>query len=149
MKTLKSLKNVILFVLALIASAGTMAADGWKQSYEGGAYEFLTEKQDIRLLVTCNTADKGPQALSSVTLSRLSTGHRIGQFKIIVNGNTYDGPIETASRVGSENFKALMKDLRRGDANVKYAAYTVLMSKTGAAKAILPVDSKFPCQTLF
>ncbi|MES2362581.1 MAG: hypothetical protein V4646_12355 [Pseudomonadota bacterium] len=41
--------------------------------------------------------DSSPDAMSGVTLTRLSTNRDIGVFKIVANGQTYDGPIETVN----------------------------------------------------
>lgn len=77
--------------------AALAANDGWKTSYQGGRYEFFSDRQDLRLYIACPTADSSPDAMSGVTLTRLSTNRDIGVFKIVANGQTYDGPIETVN----------------------------------------------------
>lgn len=141
-------KSILALVVASFASVCTHAGEGeWKKSYVGGNYEFFSEKSDLRLYIGCPTADTSPDTMSSVFLTRLSTDRSIGIFKIIANGHTYDGPIETVSRVGSSNFKALMQDIRVNGATVKYALGTVVFSKANAAKFFPAVNDKLPCQT--
>ncbi len=143
--------SALAFISAAAVGAGAAgAADGqWKSGYQGGRFEFFADKQDLRLYIACPTADSSPDAMSRVTLTRLSTNRDIGVFKIVANGQTYDGPIETLSRVGSGNFRALMEDIRKGGATVKYALGTVAFPQANAAKFFPAVNQKFPCQTNF
>lgn len=149
MKFIKTIYAVILFVLAALAGPATAAQDNWKTSYQGGSHEFYSDNQDLRFYIACPTEDKSPDAVSSVSLNRVSTGHEIGKFQIIAGGNTYDGPFKTSSRVDSQNFRSLMTDLRKGGATIKYALGSVSFPKTAAAKFFPAVDRKFPCQTGF
>lgn len=142
------------FAFALLVAAATsgvaLAADnGWKKSYQGGRYEFFADNGDLRLYIGCPTADSSPDAMSSVRLTRLSTNRDIGQFKIVANGQIYDGPIDAESRVGSGNFRSLMDNIRKSGATVKYALGTVAFPHTNAAKFFPAVNQKFPCQTGF
>jgi hypothetical protein len=142
-------KSVFAFALlvATATSGVALAADNWKKSFYGGRYEFFADNGDLRLYISCPTADSSPDAMSSVRLTRLSTNRDIGVFKLVANGHTYDGPIETASVVGSGNFKDLMKNIRTNGATVKYALGNVSFNKDGAAKFFPAVNNSFPCQT--
>lgn len=146
-------KSVFAFALLLAAMATSNVAlavgKGWQKSYQGGRYEFFADNDDLRLYIACPTADSSPDAFSSVTLRRLSTERDIGVFKIVANGQTYDGPIETVSRVGSNNFRHLMDNIRKNGASVKYALGTVSFPQANAAKFFPAVNDKFPCQTNF
>ena len=149
MKTLKMAKNIILFVIAIVVTSSCMAAGTWTKSYQAGTYEFMVEKQDLRLLVTCQTANNNPDTMSTISLYRMSTGKTIGKFQIVANGNTYNGPVDSESRAGANNFKGLMADLRKGDSVVNYALGSVTMPKEGASRVIPVAGDKFPCQTSF
>ena len=150
MKYPKAIVAIILFILAALAGTA-QAADTWKTSWAGGAYEYYSDQKDMRLYVACPTEDTSPDRFSSIILMRNSTGNQISKFQIIANGNTYDGPITTVSTVGSKNFRSLMEDMRKGGATVKYAmgTETVLYPKANAAKFFPAPGRKFPCQTNF
>lgn len=142
-----SLKSISAFAAAMVMT-GAASAD-WKSGYGQGNLEYFSDKQDLRLYIACPTKETGTDKTATVSLTRLSTGHDIQKFTVTVNGHTYDGPMESDSRVGSGNFLLFMEDIRKGDVVLKYALGTVVFPRTNATKAIPPPGRRFPCNTGF
>ncbi|MDI1269483.1 MAG: hypothetical protein PSV40_10350 [Polaromonas sp.] len=135
------MKNVFLtatgavaILVGLIAPTFAHAVEGrWIESFGQGNYEFFVDKQGLRLYLGCGTEEGSS---SYVALIQIDRGLEIPRFMIKVDGLTFDAPFETASRVGSNNYHALLQALRRAPATVIYQGKTVVFPVTGAAKAI-------------
>ena len=140
-------KSITAFAVAM-AVAGTASAE-WRSGYGQGNLEYFSDKQDLRLYIACPTKETGTDRTAAVSLTRISTGHGIQKFTVTVNGHTYDGPMESDSRVGSGNFLLFMEDIRKSDVVLRYALGTVVFSKANAAKVVPPPGRSFPCNTGF
>lgn len=116
----------------------------WIEGFSQGNYEFFVDKQDMRLYLGCRTEEGSS---SYVALSQIDRGLDVPRFQIKVDGMTFDAPFETASRVGSSNFHALMQALRKAPATVTYQGKTTVFPVTGAAKAIPAGVKATVCRT--
>lgn len=142
------MKIKILCILLCTLSIPVLAAQGhWTEGYGQGNLEYFIDSQGYRLYIGCPTKDGSADASSSVTLSQVKNNASIQQFTISVNGHTFDGPFDAASRVGAQNFVALLDDLRKADAVVKFAGRSITFPKSDAAK-VLPVQKKMECNLL-
>jgi len=132
-------------VATLALSAG--AADGrWTEGFGQGNLEYFIDAQGMRLLIGCPTQEGSADASSDVSLTSISTSKDVPKFAIKVAGRSYDGPFTADSRVGENNFIALLEDLRKGDAVVSFAGKSLTFPKSNAAQ-VLPVFGKkgFDC----
>lgn len=132
--------------LALLCSQVFSAVGKWTEGFGQGNLEYFIDNQGYRLYIGCPTEDGSADMPSSISLSVLSNGAEIERFTITVNGTTYDAPFSADSRVGENNFIALLEDLHKGNAIVKFGGNTVSFPKSNASK-IIPVFGKkgFSC----
>jgi len=136
---------------ALILAAASMmqpavAAEGkWTEGYGQGNLEYFIDKQGLRLMIGCPTEDSGLDMSSSLSLSRVSDGKDIPAFTVTVAGMSFEGPFDAASRVGANNFLALLERLRKDNATVKVGNQTIVFQKSNAAKVLPVYGKKFPC----
>lgn len=141
---MKHVSHLVLALLTLLSlsSLPAFAADGkWTEGFGQGDFEYFIDDQGWRLHIGCPT-DKGSAGEpSSVSVYRIVDNAPAKAFSLTVGGITFDGPFETKSRVGVNNFLALLQALRKGDAVVKLGAKSLTYPKSNAAK-ILPVYGK-------
>lgn len=134
-------------VLAAMLAVAAPAAQGqWTEGFGQGNLEYFIDAQGMRLYIGCPTQDGSADAASSVSLMSATSSQEVRKFAIQVGGRTYEGPFTADSRVGENNFIALLGDLRKGDAVVSYAGKTLTFPKSNAAK-VLPAFGKkgFSC----
>ena len=142
------MKTKTLSILLCALSIPVLAAQGhWTEGYGQGNLEYFTDSQGYRLYIGCPTKDGSADAYSSVVLSQTKNNAAIKQFTISVNGHTFDGPFEADSRVGTQNFLALIDDLRKADAIVNFAGKSITFPKRDAVK-VLPAQKKIDCNFL-
>lgn len=116
------------------APLGANAAEGrWVQGFGQGSLEFFVDAQGMRLYLGCMT-EEGTQ--SYVSLSPVGGGADIPAFEVKVAGLQFSAPFETASRVGANNYLALMQALRKAPATVTYQGRSITFASTGAAQAV-------------
>ncbi|WP_343725207.1 hypothetical protein [Herbaspirillum huttiense] len=140
-------RTLICAILATATLSSFAAQGGWTEGYGQGNLEYFTDSQGYRLYIGCPTKDGSADAYSSVVLSQTKNNATIKQFTISVNGHTFDGPFEADSRVGTQNFVALIDDLRKADAVVKFSGRSITFTKADAAK-VLPIQKKMECNLL-
>lgn len=141
----KALLTITSIAAILIAPTFAHAVEGkWIQGFGQGNYEFFVDKQGMRLYLGCRT-EEGSH--SSVSLSRVDNGIDVQSFQIKVGGMTFDAPFETESRVGSNNYYALMDALRKSPATVTYQGKSIVFPVTGAAKSIPAGAKATMCRT--
>lgn len=129
----------------LIAPTFAHAVEGkWIRGFGQGNYEFFVDKQGMRLYLGCMT-EEGSH--SSVSLSWVDNGIDVQNFQIKVGGMTFDAPFETESRVGSNNYHALMDALRKSPSTVTFQGKSIVFPVTGAAKAIPAGAKATMCRT--
>lgn len=139
------MKSTIFSLVLCALSAPVLAAQGhWTEGYGQGTSEYFIDNQGYRLYIACPPQDENSTSFASVVLSPVKNGQDVKQFTITVNGNTFDGPIETGSRVGAQNFVALIEGLRKTDAVVKFSGKSITFPRSDAAK-ILPTTKKMTC----
>ena len=138
--------GALLAALALSAPAAQAAEGRWTQGYGQGNLEYFIDTQGMRLFIGCPTQEGSADAASSVTLMSAASSQEVKKFTIKVGGHTFEGPFEADSRVGENNFVALLNDLRKGDAVVSYGGKTIAFPKSNAAQ-VLPASGKkgFQC----
>lgn len=143
-------KITIWLVLIVLCGPAFSAENQWTEGYGQGNLEYFIDKQGFRLYIGCPTQDGSADEVSSVSLIKINDSSEIDQFKITVNGITFDAPFSADSRVGDNNFIALLENLRKGDAIVKFGKKTVIFPKSNAAKVIPVFGQKdFSCNTSF
>lgn len=100
----------------------------------------------MRLHIGCPTQEGSADAASSVTLVSAASSHEVKKFTVKVGGHAFEGPFTADSRVGENNFIALLNDLRKGDAAVSYGGKTITLPRSNAAQ-VLPAYGKkgFQC----
>jgi hypothetical protein len=138
--------SVLLASLALAAPAAQAEQGRWTQGYGQGNLEYFIDAQGMRLLIGCPTREGSADAASSVTLMAVASIQEVKKFTVKVGEHTFEGPFEADSRVGEDNFIALLNELRKGDAVVSYGGKTITFAKSNAAQ-VLPAYGKkgFQC----
>ena len=132
-----------MFILPFMPSS--YAADGkWSDGFGQGDYEYSIEVKKYRLYISCPTENGNASASSFVEFS--DSGNELKSFEISVNGKKYQGPFEASSRVGANNFTALLDDLKKSDAVVSFKNGSVTLPKSNAS-SVLPSYGKkgFAC----
>lgn len=138
--------SALLAALVLAAPAVQAAPGQWAQGYGQGNLEYFIDAQGMRLLIGCPTQEGSADAASSVTLMAVASSQEVKKFTVKVGGRTFEGPFEADSRVGENNFIALLNDLRKGEAVVSYGGKTITFARSNAAQ-VLPAYGKkgFQC----
>lgn len=134
----------ILLIAATMITNLSLAADGkWNEGFAQGDLEYSIEKNGLKIYIDCPTENGSSDRSSSLSVS--FKGKDLAKFRIQVNGNTYEGPIETSSRVGANNFTSLLTDLKKSDAMIQVNGMEYLFSKSTAG--VLPTYGKkgFAC----
>ena len=143
-------------LLKSLVLVGFLSVAGFAQSAQGiriegfgqGNLEYFIDNKTARLYISCPTSDGSADAMSGVSLT--INGKEVKQFKLTVGAYDYDGPFDAESRVGADNFKSLLTELRKSDAIVKVNNTSIVFLKSNAAKVIPKVNSKtFQCNTGF
>jgi hypothetical protein len=145
-----NLKNTLLIKFSIAAtlqlvSTFTFAAEGkWTQGFGQGNLEYFVDAKKYRLYIGCPTQNGSADSPSSISVSE--NGNDLKKFELTANGNKYDGPIEATSRVGTNNFLALLDDLKKSDATLVIKGINVTFPKSNAA-TVLPTFGKkgFDC----
>ena len=138
-----SILKFLMYILPFMASS--YAADGkWSDGFGQGDLEYSIEVKKYRLFISCPTENGNASASSYVEFS--DSGKEIKSFEISVGGKKYQGPFEASSRVGANNFTALLDDLKKSDAVVSFKDGSVTFPKSNAA-SVLPSYGKkgFAC----
>jgi len=140
------MKFLTMGVLCASLCINAFAAEGkWIEGYGQGNLEYFIDAKGVRLYIACPTQDGSADTPSGVSLSFLNNGKDIEKFTIEVNGFSYEGPFETGSRVGDNNFLSLLENLRKADAVVKFSKTSVKFPKSNAAKVVPVYGKKFSC----
>jgi len=132
-------------MLILSCITSSYAAEGkWSDGFGQGDYEYSIEVKKYRLYISCPTENGNASASSYVEFS--NGGKELKSFEISVGGRKYQGPFEASSRVGANNFTALLDDLKKSDAVVTFKDGSVTLPKSNAA-SVLPSYGKkgFAC----
>lgn len=130
---LASLILILIAALGLAAPASHAAEGRWTQAQGQGLTEFFVDAQGMRLYITCN---KRSGSQSTVSLTNVQTLQDVPSFRLQVAGTTVDGPLDTGSSVGMDNYKYLLQALRTSDVAASFAGKTVRFPKTGAAQVL-------------
>jgi hypothetical protein len=146
MKKLQLLNRTALSIatfLSLLGSvSGTQAAEGrWTEGSGQGNREFFIDSKGWQLRVNCPTKDGSADSPSSVAFTDLRTNNESKKFTIRAGGITFQGPFAANSRVGNNNFLALLEGLHASDATVTHGSGVVTFPKSNAAK-VVPVFGK-------
>lgn len=124
-------------IIASVLSTSAVAAEGkWTEGFGQGNLEYFIDKQDYRLYIGCPTQDGSAEMSSSVSLLKVSDSSEIESFTIKVDGLTFDGPFDANSRVGENNFIALLEALHKGNAIVQFGNKKITYPKSNAKKVI-------------
>lgn len=128
------------------ASATTVAGAKWREGFGQGNLEYLIEGEGVTLLIGCPTQDGSADAKSSVSLFRSTNMQEISAFTVTADGLTFEGPFEADSRVGDNNFTALLEALHETNATVKFEGRTIIFPKSNAATVVPTFGSpNFSC----
>lgn len=143
---MKKLAFTILVMTNLFSLSNANAAEGkWTEGYGQGNLEYFIDNQGFQLHIDCPTKEGSAEAYSAVTLNQINSGKQIEKFTITVNGLSFDGPFEANSRVGTNNFLALVEGLRKGDAVVKINNKKIIFQKNNSLKILPAYGKKFLC----
>lgn len=128
-------KNLI--IISFLISTSAIAATGkWTEGFGQGNLEYFIDNQGYRLYIGCPTQDGSANMSSYVSLSNISDSSEVSSFTIKVDGITFDGPFEANSRVGENNFIALLEALHKGNAVVQFGKTKITYPKSNAKKVI-------------
>ena len=131
---------------AALVSLPALAAEGvWTEGFGQGNLEYFIDKDGYRLYIGCPTSNGSSELPSSVTVQNLRTSRDAKKFAVEVGGISFDGPFEANSRVGDQNFLALMERLRKGDAVLRVDGRTIQLPRSNAARVIPAYGKKFEC----
>ena len=140
------MKSLFFGLIISVACNHGLAADGrWTEGFGQGNLEYFIDQDGMRLYIGCPTQDGSADSKSNIALSRTSDQKRIDKFTINVNGINFDGPFSADSRVDDNNFIALLENIRKGDAIVKFNGKTIKFRKSNAAKIIPVYGNNFSC----
>ena len=135
------MKSIIALMFS-ITSISTLAAEGkWTEGFGQGNLEYFIDKNNTRLYIACPTQNGSADALSEVRLMQISDEKHIEKFSLVINGITFEGPFSTDSRVGDNNFIALLEALHKGNVVAKFNGKTLTFPKSNAVK-VIPVFGK-------
>lgn len=135
------MKSIIALMFSIF-SMSTLAAEGkWTEGFGQGDFEYFIDKNNTRLYISCPTQNGSANAMSEVRLLQISDEKHIEKFSLVVNGIIFEGPFSTDSRVGDNNFIALLEALHKGNVIAKFNGKTLTFPKSNAAK-IVPVFGK-------
>lgn len=142
-KHMRKFHHVLGALLATLAVTANAADGRWTEGFGQGDYEYFIDAQGMRLYIACPTQDG---ATSGVSLMSVASSQEVKNFTLKVGGTSFEGPFQADSRVGDNNFLALLQDLRKGNAVASYGGKTVTFPKSNAAQ-VLPVYGKkgFAC----
>lgn len=107
-------------LLATLGLAAPAAEGRWSQGFGQGNLEYFIDAKGMRLHIGCPTQEGSADAASSVTLVSAASSHEVKKFTVKVGGHAFEGPFTADSRVGENNFIALLNDLCKGDAAVSW-----------------------------
>lgn len=134
--------------IAILLGCGLNLADAaegkWTEGFGQGDLEYSIESNGLKLNIDCPTENGSADRSSSMSASL--KGKDLAKFQIQVNGNTYEGPIDTSSRVGTNNFIAMLADFKKADARVIAKGVDQTFGKSSAV-SVLPTYGKkgFQC----
>lgn len=142
------LKSLVLVGLLSVVGLAKSAQDIWIESFGQGNIEYFIDNQTAQLHISCPTRSGSADAMSNVAL--IINGKEATKFELIVGFYSFDVPFDAKSRMGADNFKVLMTELRKNDAIVKFRDTTIVFPKSNASKVIPKVNSNdFVCNTSF
>lgn len=138
-------KFAVGLVLAVSAVSSFAAQGRWTEGFGQGNLEYFIDQDGFRLVIGCPTQDGSIDGKSGVSLQELSTNRDVPKFTLTAAGITFDGPFDADSRVGDNNFLALLENLRKGDAVVKAKGKTIKFAKSNAVTVLPVYGKKFAC----
>lgn len=142
------LKSLVLVSFLSFAGWAKSAQGIWTESLNQGDLKYFIDMQNAQLHISCPTSGGTAKAMSNVSL--IINGKEASKFELIVGFYSFDVPFDAGSRLGSDQFKVLMTELKKYDAIVKFRDTTIVFPKSNAAKVIPNVNSKdFFCNTSF
>lgn len=141
---MKSTKILIAMTLSSVCMMASATEGKWVQGFGQGDIEYFIDKGNARLYIECPAEESNNGGDSTVSL--FVNDKNVDHFKVIVAGNTYDGPFKTGPRYATNAFVQLIKDLNEGDAKVVYGKTTVIFPKSNV-KSVLHtyMSGKFGC----
>jgi len=144
----RSLGAALILGAVLCVSSAHAAQGLWTAEFGQGNFGYFMDQQGVRLYIGCPTENM-PEAASDVSLQRVSDGKAIAHFTVLADGMTFEGPFDANSRVGANNFTALLDALRKTDAVVKFEGKSVSFPKSNAAKVLPKYGTKqFVCNLM-
>jgi hypothetical protein len=142
------LKSLVLVGFLSVTGLAQSAQDIWIEGLGQGNLEYFITNQTAQLHISCSTTSSLPETKSNVAL--IIDGKQAPKFELIVGFYSFDVPFDANSRLGSDNFKILMTELKKYDAIVKFRDTTIVFPKSNAANVFPQVNSKdFVCKTSF
>ena len=138
-------KFAVGLMLAASAASSFAAQGRWTEGFGQGNLEYFIDQDGFRLIIGCPTQDGSLDAQSGVSLQQLANSRDVPKFTLTAAGITFDGPFDADSRVGDNNFVALLEGLRKGDAVVKANGKTIKFAKSNAVKVLPVYGKKFAC----
>jgi hypothetical protein len=138
------LKRHIIGLLCASFCLSAVAAEGkWTAGYGQGNHEYFIDQKGLRLQIDCPTSEGSADDSSAVSLMTRN-GTAVQAFTVQAGGHTFQGPVDTSSRVGENSFLALLEALRKTDAVVKSGNQTITFPKSNAAQ-VIPTGKKLAC----
>ena len=142
------LKALVLVGILSVAGLAKSAQGIWTEGLDQGKLEYFIDNQTAQLHISCLTSSSLAEEKSNVSL--IINGKQAPKFELIVGFYSFDVPFDANSRLGSDNFKILMTELKKYDAIVKFRDTTIVFPKSNADKVIPKVNSnEFFCKTSF
>ena len=114
------LKSLVLVGLLSVVGLAKSAQGIWIEDLSQGNLEYFIDNQTAQLHISCPTSSGSAKAMSNVAL--IINGKQAPKFELIVGFYSFDVPFDANSRLGSDNFKLLMTELKKHDAIVNFAA---------------------------
>lgn len=131
---MKSSKILIAVLLSFVCLMATAMEGKWIKGYGQGNLEFFTDKGKARLYIGCPSEESNNGGYVNVMFS--VDGREVKSFKVQADGNTFNGPLNSGTRGGSNDVIELINNLRKTDAKVTYGSNVVTFPKSNVTAVL-------------
>lgn len=133
------------FCLLIFARPSLAAQDQWSTGFGQGNLEYSIQQSGYKLSINCPTSSGSADLPSSVSVTRLDNSKEAQNFTVNVNGMTFEGPFSADSKVGDENFIALLDAFMKTDATLNVDGKKIKIPRSNASKELPIYGKKFSC----
>lgn len=137
---------VFAFFLLSVSTQTLSKQNVWTESFSQGTSEYFIESGDYWLLISCTDKDDEDAGYSSVSVYNTKTRKTVRATIDISNGHTFTLPVNSDSRMGTNNLLVLLDSLRSSDATVNFSGNSILFKKNTSNKIVPHFGKDFACK---